>query len=69
VLDDQRLARTLGDGGARRAREFDWEVVSKSVLGIYEDVLVQQRAAIGDKGAASEQRSATSAEQAGPGKG
>jgi len=69
VLDDQRLARSLGDGGARRAREFDWEVVSQRVMGVYEEVLGTQRAGISDKGAASAQRSATSGKQAGRGKG
>src|SRR5688500_2204329 len=34
-LDDQRLARSLGDGGARRAREVDWGGGSQRVLGVY----------------------------------
>jgi phosphatidylinositol alpha-mannosyltransferase len=58
LLDDRKLAKSLGDGGSRRAHKFDWGVVSRAVLEIYEQVL-QQRAAISDKGVASEQRSAT----------
>jgi phosphatidylinositol alpha-mannosyltransferase len=39
VLDDTRLAKSLGERGAQRAREFDWDVVSQRVLGIYDEVL------------------------------
>jgi phosphatidylinositol alpha-mannosyltransferase len=58
VLDDPRLARSLGEGGARRAHEFDWDVVSKRVLGIYYDVLgsSDQRSATREPAAVSDQR-------------
>jgi phosphatidylinositol alpha-mannosyltransferase len=39
VLNDRRLAQALGEAGSRRAHEFDWDVVSQRVLGIYEEVL------------------------------
>ncbi len=39
VLNDRRLAQSLGEAGSRRAHEFDWDVVSQRVLGIYEEVL------------------------------
>ena len=39
VLDDRRLAQSLGEAGARRAHEFDWDSVSQRVLRIYEEVL------------------------------
>ena len=38
VLDDERLARSLGEAGARRAREYDWDSVSQRVLRIYEEL-------------------------------
>jgi phosphatidylinositol alpha-mannosyltransferase len=39
LLDDGRLAESLGSAGARRAREFDWDVVTARLLEIYRDVL------------------------------
>jgi phosphatidylinositol alpha-mannosyltransferase len=39
VLDDQRLAQSLGSSGAQRAREFDWDHVSRRILAVYHDVL------------------------------
>jgi acyl transferase domain-containing protein len=39
VLDDRRLAQSLGEAGARRAREFDWDVVSQRILGIYQELM------------------------------
>lgn len=47
VLDDARLAESLGEGGARRAREFDWDVVTERLLGIYREVLAAGRHAAG----------------------
>src|SRR6185503_14101277 len=45
VLDDRRLAQSLGEAGARRAREFDWDSVSQRVVGVYDEVL-ESRVAI-----------------------
>jgi phosphatidylinositol alpha-mannosyltransferase len=45
VLDDRRLAQSLGDAGARRAHEFDWDSVSQRVVGVYDEVL-ESRVAI-----------------------
>ena len=39
VLDDPRLAKSLGEAGARRARDFDWTVVSQRILGIYQELV------------------------------
>ncbi len=39
LLDDSRLAQSLGAGGALRAREFDWDVVSERILAVYDSVL------------------------------
>lgn len=39
VLDDRRLAASLGDGGARRAREFDWDSVTARLVDVYRGVL------------------------------
>jgi phosphatidyl-myo-inositol alpha-mannosyltransferase len=39
VLDDPRLAKSLGDAGRRRAREFDWDVVADRLVTVYRDVL------------------------------
>jgi phosphatidylinositol alpha-mannosyltransferase len=39
VLNDRRLAQSLGEAGSRRAHEFDWDVVSQRVLEVYEEVL------------------------------
>jgi phosphatidylinositol alpha-mannosyltransferase len=39
VLDDRRLSASLGDGGARRAREFDWDAVTARLVDVYRDVL------------------------------
>ena len=52
LLDDPRLAASLGSNGTQRAREFDWDVVSARVEAVYHDVLagVRQRA---DGGATS----------------
>ena len=45
VLDDRRLAQSLGAGGALRAREFDWDVVSERILGVYDEVLARTASA------------------------
>jgi phosphatidylinositol alpha-mannosyltransferase len=45
VLDDRRLAQSLGDAGAHRAHEFDWDSVSQRVVGVYDEVL-ESRVAI-----------------------
>ena len=37
--DDQRLAASLGGGGARRAREFDWDSVTARLVDVYRGVL------------------------------
>lgn len=39
LLADPDLARALGTRGAARAREFDWEVVTDQVEGVYRAVL------------------------------
>ncbi|HEX6942268.1 MAG TPA: glycosyltransferase family 4 protein [Gemmatimonadaceae bacterium] len=39
VLDDRRLADSLGAAGARRAREFDWDSVTARLVDIYRGVL------------------------------
>ena len=39
VLDDPRLAKSLGEAGSRRAVEFDWDTVSQKVLSVYQDVV------------------------------
>ena len=39
VLDDPRLAASLGEAGARRARDFDWGVVTQRVLAIYQELM------------------------------
>ena len=39
ILDDQRLAASLGGGGARRAREFDWDSVTARLVDVYRGVL------------------------------
>jgi phosphatidyl-myo-inositol alpha-mannosyltransferase len=39
VLDDQRLAQSLGEAGRRRAEEFDWDVVAERLLEVYRGVL------------------------------
>jgi phosphatidyl-myo-inositol alpha-mannosyltransferase len=49
VLDDTRLAASLGGAGAQRAREFDWDVVTARLVDVYRDVLArhgQPRAAV-----------------------
>jgi phosphatidyl-myo-inositol alpha-mannosyltransferase len=43
VLDDRRLAKSLGEAGARRANEFDWDTVSQRVLSVYQDVARSDR--------------------------
>jgi phosphatidylinositol alpha-mannosyltransferase len=42
ILDDGRLAASLGSGGARRAREFDWDAVAARLVDVYRGVLRQQ---------------------------
>ena len=43
VLDDPRLARSLGEAGARRAHDFDWDTVSQRVLDVYNDVAISDQ--------------------------
>ena len=58
VLDDPRLAQSLGEAGAGRAHDFDWDTVSQRVLDIYGQVL--QAASSDQRPASSEQRVASS---------
>ena len=57
VLDDPRLAKSLGEAGARRAHDFDWDNVTQQVLGIYQEVLgpasSEQRAGSSKRAASS----------------
>lgn len=39
VLDDEPLAKSLGEAGQRRAREFDWNVVADRLVEVYRSVL------------------------------
>lgn len=39
VLDDPALARSLGEAGAKRAKEYDWDSVTDRLLAIYREVL------------------------------
>lgn len=39
VLDDPALAKSLGDAGAARAREYDWDTVTDQLVAIYREVL------------------------------
>lgn len=39
VLDDARLAASLGEAGRRRAGAFDWDVVAGRLVAIYRDAL------------------------------
>lgn len=39
ILDDGRLADSLGTGGARRARDFDWDSVTARLVDVYRGVL------------------------------
>ena len=41
VLDDRRLAESLGRAGAERAREFDWDTVTGRLVDVYRDVLAR----------------------------
>jgi phosphatidylinositol alpha-mannosyltransferase len=62
VLDDPRLAKSLGDGGARRAAEFDWDVVTARLVEVYRAVLADGGAGVGGHGestAGGEARAAT----------
>ena len=45
VLDDPVFARSLGDRGAQRARDFDWTSVTDRLVHIYHDVIASKRAA------------------------
>src|SRR5688500_13545809 len=39
ILDDGRLAASLGSAGAKRAREFDWDSVTARLVDVYREVL------------------------------
>lgn len=41
ILDDGRLAASLGSAGARRARDFDWDSVTARLVDVYRGVLGQ----------------------------
>jgi phosphatidylinositol alpha-mannosyltransferase len=41
VLDDRGLAKSLGEAGAARAVEFDWDVVTGRILETYRSVLAR----------------------------
>ena len=42
IVCDQDLRRRLGEGGARRAPEFDWTAVTTEVVRVYEDVIARK---------------------------
>jgi phosphatidylinositol alpha-mannosyltransferase len=42
VLDDPRLAQSLGRAGAQRAHEYDWDTVTARLVDVYRDVLARQ---------------------------
>lgn len=65
LLDDPRLAAALGSAGTRRAREFDWDVVSARVEAVYREVLAGslRRAA----GGAGQPAAASAVTGSGPG--
>ena len=37
------LRRRIGDGGARRAPEFDWSHVTRELVDVYEEVIAKKR--------------------------
>jgi glycosyltransferase involved in cell wall biosynthesis len=39
LINDPALRERLGEAGARRATEFDWQHVAKQLVGVYEEVL------------------------------
>jgi phosphatidylinositol alpha-mannosyltransferase len=39
LLDDPAWAKSLGDAGAKRAQEFDWDTVTDQLVAIYRGVL------------------------------
>ncbi|MBM4434173.1 MAG: glycosyltransferase family 4 protein [Chloroflexi bacterium] len=39
LVDDPSLRERLGQAGAARAREFDWEHVARQLVGVYEEVV------------------------------
>jgi len=39
LTDDPALRERLGQAGARRAREFDWEHVARQLVQVYEEVV------------------------------
>jgi phosphatidylinositol alpha-mannosyltransferase len=43
ILNDGRLATSLGAAGARRARAFDWDSVTARLVDVYRDVLGKAR--------------------------
>jgi phosphatidylinositol alpha-mannosyltransferase len=45
VLDDPAFARSLGDRGAQRARDFAWDTITDRLLEVYQKVLRGQQAA------------------------
>ena len=38
LLDNAALAKSLGERGALRAREYDWDTVAQKVLGVYREL-------------------------------
>ncbi len=43
LLDDQNLAKKLGDRGRAYAKENDWNGIAKKFVGLYEKVLAQRK--------------------------
>jgi phosphatidylinositol alpha-mannosyltransferase len=46
LIDDPAMRERLGDAGARRAREFDWEHVARQLEEVYEEVAARTPTAV-----------------------